>query len=123
MDKTSQRPKKVSFKKTKVLIFVFLALFSWLIVSNIKIIKTYREARINNLSAESNKILLEKEIDVLENKIESIKTEQGIEEHIRLKYPLVKDGERVLIINTEEAETIEKISFWAKISNFIKSIF
>lgn len=123
MDKTSQRPQKSNNRKKKILFIVFFLIFIWLIVSNIKIIRTYRESRANNLFAEKSKIELEEDVQSLEEKIDLIKTEQGIEEHIRLKYPLVKDGERVLVINTEDDILSEKETFWTKLSDFIKSIF
>jgi len=79
---------------------------------------TYKEARDNRIFAESQKIKLENDINDLNKKIDQVKTGVGVEEHIRTKYPLVKEGERVLVISPDESGTVApKKTFWQKIKN------
>ncbi len=77
---------------------------------------TYREAKKNRIFAENQKIQVEADIDELHKKIDQVKTGDGIEEHIREKYPFVKQGERVLVITNDDSQKpIEKKTFWQKI--------
>lgn len=88
--------------------------------SSIRMVSTYVEARNNRVSAENQKAKVEGDIEYINDRLDSIKTEKGIEEHIRLKYPFVKDGERVLVISPDtSSENIKKKTLWQK----IKSIF
>lgn len=61
----------------------------------------------------------------LKEKIDKLNTEQGIEEEIRSKFNVTKENESVVIIvenkEKEASTTVEKLGFWQKIKNFIKS--
>lgn len=120
MDKSSQRSNKKVSLLQNLWIFLLLIVFIWLVFSSIRMIRTYAESRRNRVAAENQKIEVESDINDIDHKLDLIKTEQGIEEHIRLKYPFVKDGERVLVINNDDGVgKLPKKTFWQK----IKSIF
>jgi cell division protein FtsB len=117
MAKSSQRPLNLW---QKIWVIILGAVFIWLSFSVVRIISTYVEARNNRVSAENQKVQIESDIAEIHRKLDQIKTDQGIEEHIRLKYPFVKDGERVLIINPERpSEKKQPKGLWQK----VKSIF
>ncbi len=100
----------------KLLTIALLFVFIWLCFSSGRMFLTYREAKKNRIFAENQKIQVEADIDELHKKIDQVKTGDGIEEHIREKYPFVKQGERVLVITNDDSQKpIEKKTFWQKI--------
>lgn|SRR5574343_18422 len=115
MATSSQRQSKSRSSWQNIKIILLGLVFIWLITSSIRMVLTYTEARNNRVSAENQKIEIEQDIAEIHEKIEQIKTQDGIEEHIRLKYPLVKDGERVLVISSEENKEQESKSLWQRI--------
>lgn len=102
----------------KVLVFVLIIIFVWLCFSSTKMLITYSKSKNNRIFAENQKTKVESDINELNKKIDQVKTGVGIEEHIRTKYPVVKDGERVLVITDESVKPIEKKTFWQKIKDF-----
>ena len=101
-----------------VLALLLFVAFVWLGIRSVNMLLTYKEARDNRIFAESQKIKLENDINDLNKKIDQVKTGVGVEEHIRTKYPLVKEGERVLVISPDESGTVApKKTFWQKIKN------
>lgn len=57
----------------------------------------------------------------LQEKIDNLSTEQGIEEEVRSKFSVAKDNENMVIIVRDESSTsqsIQKIGFWSKIAGF-----
>jgi cell division protein FtsB len=104
----------------KLLIMALIVVFIWLCVSSTKMFLIYKEAKRNRIFAENQKIQVESDINELHKKIDQVKTGDGIEEHIREKYPFVKQGERVLVISEDQTvKPIENKTFWQK----VRSIF
>ncbi len=103
----------------KLLTFALFIVFVWLCFSAGKMFLIYREAKKNRVFAENQKIQIESDIKDLQKKIDQVKTGDGIEEHIRQKYPFVKQGERVLVITNDDTQKpIAKKTFWQKIKEF-----
>jgi cell division protein FtsB len=102
----------------KILTIALLVVFVWLCFSAGKMFLVYREAKKNRIFAENQKVQVEADINELRKKIDQVKTGAGIEEHIRTKYPFVKEGERVLVITNDSVQTPEKKTFWQKIKEF-----
>ena len=103
----------------KFLTIALLIVFIWLCFSATKMFLIYREAKKNRIFAEHQKNQVQADINDLHKKIDQIKTGDGIEEHIREKYPFVKQGERVLVITNDETQKpIAKKTFWQKIKEF-----
>jgi hypothetical protein len=65
---------------------------------------------------------LENKVSIARNKNELIKTERGFEEYVRTTYPVVKEGEGVVVVYDEEKTLVSKVredtSFFEKISIF-----
>jgi cell division protein FtsB len=88
-----------------VILFVVLLFFAWGVIRFlIKMNNTSRNREI----AENKVIELSKQRDQLSGDIESLKTDRGLEENIREKFGLAKEGEGVIVIvddkNAVEAE-------------------
>ncbi len=58
----------------------------------------------------------------LQAKMNKLDTDHGIEEEIRAKYSVVKEGENMVVVveaeNTEVATGTPKLGFWQKIGRF-----
>jgi cell division protein FtsB len=68
---------------------------------------------------------LQKEKDQLTANINELKTDQGVEENIREKFGLAKDGEGMVVVTDDKNSTVtdtedEPTSFFSKIINFFK---
>jgi cell division protein FtsB len=87
-----------------IILFIVLCVF---IFNLIKIIDVYRE------TGEKKSLILYKIDELkeressLERDISVLNTEEGIENAIREKYPLVKDGEKMVTIVSENIEETE----------------
>ncbi|MBI2109277.1 MAG: septum formation initiator family protein [Parcubacteria group bacterium] len=66
--------------------------------ATIKTLETYLETRENYKAALGEFEKLENRKENIENRIEMLSTERGIEEEIRNKFGFIKEGEEVVII-------------------------
>ena len=105
-----------------VLVFLgFLILvFAWGVIGFFGKMQTTRE---NREIAEKKMQELEKQKEQLSADIVKLKTQEGVEESIREKFGLVKDGEGVIMVvedkNSKEAEDSGQGGFF----NFLKNLF
>lgn len=87
-----------------VLIFVFIIFLIYSIIGLIKKnIETERKKDIVLSRIEA----LEERKDILEKDISKLETEDGLEDVIRNKLPVVKEGEKMIVIVEEEENTDE----------------
>ncbi len=100
-----------------VLIFLGLLLlfFAWGIVSLLNRMQTTRE---NRVLAEKKLAELQKKKQTFSSDVSKLNTQSGIEESIREKFPVVKEGEGLIVVvdekkaeNTNEADTGGFFSF------------
>lgn len=61
--------------------------------------------------------------EFLQNEIEKLGTERGLEEELRTKYPVVKEGEKMVIIveskNSGQIDTeTERNNWWSKVKAY-----
>lgn len=111
--------RKYIFSNTTIYILAILIIFVlygiWS-AFNIKEKATSREsASLNTLED----LLLRK--DVLENKISNLSTSRGLEEEIRDKFRVAREGEKMLIILNEsnaDEEPKERENIWHRFLNF-----
>ena len=87
--------------------------------------RRYQDSRAGLALAEKEVAAMENKKAVLEESTAELKTEQGIEEAIRQKYQVTKNGERLIVIVDDEQrkpiETTEKPrGIWQTIINFLK---
>jgi cell division protein FtsB len=117
-----KKKKKVLHSKPVLIIFgILLLLFIYNVLrladkaSDTKRNREIAEEKIKELEAQKLK---------LEENIEKLKTDEGIEENIRERFGLGKEGEgMIVIVEDENKDTVDsgenKNSFW----NFIKNLF
>ncbi|MFA6397253.1 MAG: septum formation initiator family protein [Candidatus Paceibacterota bacterium] len=115
--------KNVLYSKVSIVILGLLTLF--LLVGVISMIRKTREAYINKEVTKEKLAELKDQKGLLENETAKLKTEEGVEESIREKFRVVKDGEGLVVITDEKPKKEEIDSsrkdggFW----QFIKNIF
>lgn len=105
--------KEKLYSKTTVFILLVLALLLAKGVVNIYIKE--RESRKNKEEAELELINMQNRAEELKQASERLKTPVGIEQEIRSKFGVAKEGEKViLIVEEEETALVEKEEgfFW-----------
>ena len=83
------------------------------------------ETRENKIIAEEKVAQLQKEKDRLNLEIQRLNTEAGVEENIRNKFALAKDGEGLIIVLDDENPQVQKPQtkiqkFFSFLKNFVK---
>ena len=106
--------------RTGILILVLLVIFVILLRATWHLYNIVRDTAQKRTIAEENAIELKERRSELEEKIERAGTQRGIEEEIRDRYAVVKEGEGVIIIINEEEETFdskddEEKGFWSQL--------
>ncbi len=85
------------------------------------------EANIQRDETKNERMDLEVKVEKIRKQNEFINTERGFEEYVRTTYPVVKDGEGVIVIYDDESEAVsevrEKMTAWEKISVYWNSLF
>lgn len=104
------------------ILFCFLVLFIYNIVGLFT--KERETARKRNIQLDNIEVLRNREKDLSMN-IAKLNTEEGIEDAIREKYQVVKEGEKEVIIVDEQEKKIELDTIQNKhgLWDFIKKIF
>jgi cell division protein FtsB len=109
-------------KPVLALLGMMILVFAWSICG---LIGRMQETIKNKKVAEEKIQELQKEKDQLTTNINQLKTDQGVEENIREKFGLVKDGEGMVVVvddknpSTTDAEN-KSTSFFSKIMNWFK---
>ncbi|MDQ5950098.1 MAG: hypothetical protein QG585_38 [Patescibacteria group bacterium] len=112
--------KEKLYSKTTVFILLVLALLLAKGVVNIYIKE--RESRKNKEEAELELINMQNRAEELKQASERLKTPVGIEQEIRSKFGVAKEGEKVILI-VEEEETIpveQKEGFFGRFFKVLK---
>jgi len=109
-------------KPVLALLGIMILVFAWSVFG---LIGKMRETIKNKEVAEEKIQELQKEKEQLTNNINQLKTNQGIEENIREKYGLAKDGESMIVVvddkNSPATDTENKpVGFFSKIVNWFK---
>ncbi|OGI72984.1 hypothetical protein A2737_02155 [Candidatus Nomurabacteria bacterium RIFCSPHIGHO2_01_FULL_41_71] len=82
-----------------IVFFVFLVFFVWVVIRFLgKLFETSKNREI----AESRVVELREAREYFFSQIENLKTEKGIEENLREKFPVVKDGEGLIVVVDEK---------------------
>ena len=96
-----------------ILLSILLLLFAWGVVGLFR----RMQVTIENKKIAENKLKeLEKKKDIFTNDVAKLSTDNGVEESIREKFPVVKEGEGLIIVvddknKPEEAPQEEKSFF------------
>ena len=83
-------------------------------------------AKLRNESAEERTLLTQK-VDTARKETEAIGTQRGFEAYVRTTYPVVKEGEGVIVIYDDEKSPVstvrEKVTVWEQFSIWWKQFF
>jgi len=85
-----------------ILLGLVLLFFAWGIISLLGRMQTTRE---NRQIAEKKLIELQQKKETFTADVEKLNTQSGIEESIREKFPVVKEGEGLIIVVDEKPST------------------
>lgn len=117
---TRKKGRYWTFLENKLL---WLALAAVIVFGSLEVSKAFQKYRGTVVGldlAEERQIKMENRRDTLMASIEKLKTERGMEEELREKFPVAKAGEEVMVIvddkDTEPA-AVEN-SFWSRIRKF-----
>lgn len=118
----SKNPKGSVYSKATILVLFFVSIV--LIIGLFSIVPKERETRKNKDLVLNALGSMRDQSTSLASEIESLKTEDGIEEKIREKYRVVKEGEGLIVIvdeknDNEDIPASESTGFL----NFLKNIF
>ena len=106
-----QFKKKRTFKRrlySKLVLIVLLTIFIFIVRGTWDIYKKSQESKRKLNLAETEFIELEEKKSSIEHRIDRLSTETGIEEEIRSKFDVVRDGEEVIVIvDAKEATATE----------------
>ena len=104
-----------------VLLGILVLIFAWSVFGFMGKMQITRE---NRKIAEEKLIELEKQKEKLSSDIAKLKTDEGVEESIRAKFGLVKDGEGVIVIvedkNPPAVPQQESKGFWSFFTDLFK---
>jgi cell division protein FtsB len=122
--KEKKQIKKIFYSKITLVILLLLVIFMFKSVLGV-----YRSAKETNFKKEetNNKLIqLQEREQELSEDVDTLNTERGIEEEIRSKFKVVKEGEKIImLIDREETAKDIKLNqksntFWENISDFFK---
>lgn len=93
---------------SKVFLFILLFFVLLFFYNVIKLSVKAFETRENKIIAEEKVAQLQKEKDRLNLEIQRLNTEAGVEENIRNKFALAKDGEGLIVVLDDENPQVQK---------------
>jgi cell division protein FtsB len=126
---------KQAYKKllySPVVISGLLVICILVTIAAIGMYQKSREARANKLQAQAEYNALMAQEANLESGISKLETTEGIEENLREKYRVGKEGEHLVVITTdagnkkiaeEQLAEMAKESWWMKVKGFFGKIF
>lgn len=106
-------------------VLIFLALLMLFFAWGVFGLMNKMSVTIENRRLAENKVVqLKKDKDKLSSDLAKLQTESGVEENIRQKFGLVKEGENMIIVvddqNKPETEVAEEGGFFSFFSNLFK---
>ena len=112
---------------SKFSILVLLALFILASKAAFHVQEKYRDVDKKKERARRELTRLEERQEALAVEIERLGTRAGVEEEIREKFGLAKEGEKLVVIiddeDDEKVEPVPELSFFDKIKNKISGFF
>lgn len=118
-----EKRKLKQFLYSKITLTVLAVVVVLLLNSVWNIYTTERETRLTRNNLEREFLELKEREELLRKEIERLKTTRGVEEEIRSKFEVSKDGESVMVIVDPTKDKKTQIykrenSFWSKFLNF-----
>jgi cell division protein FtsB len=114
------------FLFSPVVLFLIAVLTSFVLYSAISLFIKRNDAwaKARNAKREEEELVVKN--DMLDKKINSLETPEGVEAAIREKYHLAKEGENLIVItdsSDKPNQNTEKLSGWQRLKNKIRTIF
>lgn len=108
-----------------VLIILAIILF-FIIKGSFGVYQKYTFSKDKLSKTESELSILREKKANIDNKIKDLETETGIEQEIRAKFDVAKEGEKLIVIvddEKKEGEVVVEQGFWTNFSTTIKGWF
>lgn len=119
-----QKRKLRAFIYNKITLSVFFVIVLISLFSTFNVWRKKVESQKLTESSESKVAELEARKVFIDDQIVKLNTEEGIEEEIRSKFSVAKEGEKVVVVVNDDLdnniETEEKRSLWQKFLDFFK---
>lgn len=120
-----EKRKLKSFMYSRVTILLLIVVIVWLAGSVWSVYKKQDMTKDNLSKVAASLEALQVRERMLSSEIEKLKTESGVEQEIREKYNLVKEGEEVIVVVNKEADSDSQlgstqIGFWQKVLDWLK---
>ncbi len=107
MREFSQKRKMRRFMlSTPVLVFLFIVLF-FIMKGSFGVYQKYSLSKNRLENSQADLAVLEEKKENIENKIEKIQTDTGIEKEVRSKFDVAREGEKLIIIVEDEVKVDE----------------
>lgn len=114
--------RRALYSKPVVLVLFVLALF--LSYTTYGMYRTARDASLRKETAAVKLATLEEREDFLTSEIQRLQTAEGIEQEVREKFDVAKEGEKVIVIVEEKAtstpEDTSDVGFFARIKSWFR---
>ncbi len=114
--------RQIIYSKITVILLGFILLF--MLNGTWEVFKKANSARISKNSADVDLIELEARKEYLESSIDNLNTDLGIEQEVRSKFGVAKEGEEVVVIingiDDEDSSSVQKKSLWTRIKDFFR---
>lgn len=124
MKNFKKRGRFENLMQSKPFLIFFGIIIIFFIFSMFGFMNKMEETRKNRKIAEDKIIELEKSKEKLNTEISKLKTEKGVEESIREKFGLAKEGEdMILVIDDKNTPTEEKEANSSGFFDFFKNLF
>ena len=92
---------------TPVLVFLFIVLF-FIMKGSFGVYQKYSLSKNRLENSQADLAVLEEKKENIENKIEKIQTDTGIEKEVRSKFDVAREGEKLIIIVEDEVKVDEQ---------------
>ncbi len=67
------------------------------------------EVKVSQNDSQKERSDLEAKVEIIKKQNDFIKTERGFEEYVRTTYPVVKEGEGVIVIYDDEKQSVSEV--------------
>lgn len=120
-----QRRRLKRLLSSPVTAVVFLVVAAFLLHATWGVYKKERESRLNRERAEELLGTLQAREKTLAGDIEKLKTDRGLEEEIRERFPVAREGEEVVVIvepvgDASAKKALPAVGFWERLKRFFK---
>lgn len=119
-----QKRKAKSFMYNRITIGILFVIMLFTLRSTWSVYQKQRESEVLKAISEKKVMELELRKKEINDNIQALNTEEGLEKEIRSKFNVVKENENMVVIlddaNKDNYEASTTKSFWQKVKDFFK---